>query len=124
LALEPENVGGVGSRVGLAVATNYVLFRAFDLSLSPMTALLLFAVLQIGGAPAATPGNLGVFHYPAVLVLVAYAVVLHAVALRPKIIAGVIIIGATRTPLVEPAWTALAAPGESAAVHRVWGGRV
>ena len=84
----------------LAVATNYVLFYAFDLRLSAAVALMLFVVLQIGTAPASTPGNVGVFHYLVVLVLmafgvdrgvaVAYAVVLHAVAYGPKIIAGAV----------------------------------
>ena len=76
--------------VVLAAATNYVLFLAFDLRLTPVHALLLFVVLQIGSVPVATPGNIGVFHYLILLVLtafgveqtvaVAYAVVLHAVA--------------------------------------------
>ena len=102
--------------VMLAASTNYVLFFAFDLSLSPTTALLLFVVLQIGGAPVSTPGNLGVFHYLVVLVLatlgvdrtvaVAYAVMLHAIAIGPKIIAGAIILGTRRTPVFEAVgWT-------------------
>jgi glycosyltransferase 2 family protein len=109
-------VGGLSMlAVALAAGTNYALFPAFDLSLSPMTAWLLFVVLQIGGAPAATPGNVGVFHYLTVLVLtaygvdrsaaLAYAIVLHAIAVGPKIIAGAIIMGTTRTPLPELAWT-------------------
>ena len=99
--------------VTLAAATNYVLFLAFDLPLPPTTALLVFVVLQIGGAPASTPGNLGVFHYLTVLVLtafgvdrtvaVAYAIVLHAVAVGPKIIAGAVMIGLASTSVFEPA---------------------
>lgn len=99
----------------LAAATNYVLFRAFDLPLSPETALLLFVALQIGSIPVSTPGNLGIFHYLVVLVLtafgvdrtvaIAYAIVLHAVALGPKILAGAVILGTTRTPVFQPgAW--------------------
>jgi len=91
--------------VVLASATNYVLFLAFDIRLSPAVALLLFVVLQIGVAPASTPGNLGVFHYLTVLALeafgvertvaVAYAIVLHAVATLPKIAAGALIAAAS-----------------------------
>jgi uncharacterized protein (TIRG00374 family) len=105
--------------VVLAVATNYVLFYAFDLQLSPLVALMLFVVLQIGVAPASTPGNVGVFHYLVVLVLmafgvdrgvaVAYAVVLHAVAYGPKIIAGAVFLATMdiavldRAPWKQPA---------------------
>ena len=113
----------LGARVGtlsvvivtLAAATNYAMFRAFDLSLPPTAAWLLFVVLQIGGAPASTPGHLGVFHYLTVLVLTIYdvdrdiaianAVALHAVAVGSKVIAGVVILVATRTPILEPAIT-------------------
>ena len=103
----------------LALATNYVLFYAFDLRLSPAVALMLFVVLQIGTAPASTPGNVGVFHYLVVLVLmafgvdrgvaVAYAVVLHAVAYGPKIIAGAVFLATMdiavldRAPWKQPA---------------------
>lgn len=97
--------------LSLAVGTNYLLFWAFDLRLPLMTALLLFVVLQIGGAPVSTPGNLGIFHYLVVLVLtatgvdrtaaVAYAIVLHAVALGPKIVAGALILAVVRTPALE-----------------------
>ena len=99
----------------LAAATNYVLFRAFDLPLSPQIALLLFIVLQIGSVPVSTPGNLGVYHYLVVLVLtafgvdrtvaIAYAIVLHAVALGSKILAGALILATTRTPVFDrSAW--------------------
>ncbi len=97
--------------VVLAAATNYALFFAFDLRLSPVIALLLFVVLQIGGAPVATPGNLGIFHLLTVLVLttfgadrsvaVAYAVVLHLVAVGTKIVAGGVILATTRTPMFD-----------------------
>jgi len=97
--------------VVLAAATNYALFFAFDLRLSPVIALLLFVVLQIGGAPVATPGNLGIFHLLTVLVLttfgadrtvaVAYAVVLHLVAVGTKILAGGLILATMKTPLFD-----------------------
>jgi uncharacterized protein (TIRG00374 family) len=99
--------------VVLAVATNYTLFHAFDLRLSPAPALMLFVVLQIGVAPASTPGNVGVFHYLVVLVLmafgvdrgvaVAYAVVLHAVAYGPKIIAGAFFLVTLDMPVLDRA---------------------
>jgi glycosyltransferase 2 family protein len=88
--------------VGLAASTNYLLFKAFGLDLPVSAAFLLLVVLQFGNAPVSTPGNLGVYHYLTVLVLsafsvdrpvaVAYAVVLYAVALAPKIILGTVII--------------------------------
>ena len=98
--------------VVLAAATNYALFKAFDLPLPPLVALLLFVTLQIGGTSVSTPGNLGVFHYLVVVVLgafgvdrttaVAYAVVLHLVAVGPKIIAGAAILAATRHRFLGP----------------------
>lgn len=91
-----------GLTVGLAASTNYLLFKAFGLDLSLSAALILLIVLQFGNAPVSTPGNLGVYHYLAVLVLsafsvdrqvaVAYAVVLYTVALGPKILLGAVII--------------------------------
>jgi hypothetical protein len=82
----------------LAASTNYLLFFAFDLRLPPLTALLLLLALQVGTAIAPVPGNLGVFHYVAVLVLtaygidrttaLAYALALYAVAILPKVAAG------------------------------------
>ena len=99
--------------VALAVATNYVLFSALGLALPPAIALMLFVVLQVGVAPASTPGNLGVFHYLVVLVLtgfdvdraaaVAYAVVLHAVAYGPKIVCGALIMAMRDTPVFDRA---------------------
>ena len=78
-------------------------------------------MLQVGVAPASTPGNLGVFHYLTVLVLtafgidrtaaIAYAIVLHGVTVGPKIIVGVIIVTATRSRVLPPTgWEPSAEP--------------
>jgi uncharacterized protein (TIRG00374 family) len=60
--------------VGLAAATNYVLFAGFGLVLPAAAALVLLVLLQLGTTIASVPGNLGVFHYMTVLVLTAYGV--------------------------------------------------
>jgi uncharacterized protein (TIRG00374 family) len=100
--------------VMLAAATNLALFRAFGIGLPPAIALLLFVVLQVGGAPVATPGNVGVVHLLTVVVLtafgvdrtaaLAYAVMLHLVAFVSKIVAGTLALAVNRTPL-PGGWT-------------------
>ena len=98
-----------------AAATNYALFLAFGLSLSPFVALFMFVVLQVGVAPASTPGNVGVFHYLVVLVLaasqvdrtiaMAYAIVLHAIVIVPRIVVGGVAFASASTPVFRPpAW--------------------
>ena len=82
----------------LAATTNYFLFQAFDLPLSPGAALLLLVALHIGIAPPSSPGRLGVFHAVAVLSLqafgvehslaLAYAVVLHLIVYLPQVVPG------------------------------------
>jgi len=82
----------------LAAATNYLLFLAFGLPLSFAAAAFLLVVLQVGVAPPSLPGKLGVFHYLAILGLsffgvtrttaLSYALVLYAVALLSKVLAG------------------------------------
>lgn len=82
----------------LSASTNYCLFLAFHLPLSPVAALFLLVVLQVGNAPPSLPGKLGVFHYLTVLALsyfsvdqnaaLSYAFVLYAVAILPKIVLG------------------------------------
>lgn len=91
---------------GLAASTNYFLFRAFDLPLSPVAALVLLVALQVGNSLISVPGNLGVFHAITVLVLtrfhaehqaaVAYAFVLYAIAIVPKIVLGAACLATTR----------------------------
>ncbi len=81
-----------------AAGTNYLLFRAFGLPLSFSAAAFLLVVLQVGVAPPSLPGKLGVFHYLALLGLsffgvprsaaLSYALVLYAVALLSKVVAG------------------------------------
>jgi uncharacterized protein (TIRG00374 family) len=87
-----------------AAAVNYLMFRAFHLALPASAALLLLVVLQVGNTAVSVPGNLGVFHYLTMLVLVgrgvprdvalAVAVALYAVALLTKIIVGLGILAA------------------------------
>ncbi|MCX6539166.1 MAG: lysylphosphatidylglycerol synthase transmembrane domain-containing protein [Acidobacteria bacterium] len=82
----------------LSVFTNYLLLLAFHIPVSPVAALLVLLVLQVGSAPVSTPGNLGVFQYLTVLALgvysvdrttaVAYSVVLYVIAYGPKLVLG------------------------------------
>lgn len=90
----------------LAASTNYFLFRAFDLALPATAALVLLVALQVGTSLVSVPGNLGVFHAITVLVLtrfqadhataVAYAIVLYAIAIVPKIVLGAICLSMAR----------------------------
>lgn len=85
-----------------AASVNYLLFRAFHFPLPASAALLLLVVLQIGNTAVSVPGNLGVFHYLTLLVLLsrgidrnaalAFAFVLYAVTLGPKVLLGVVIL--------------------------------
>jgi len=85
----------------MAASTNYLLFVAFGFALPAASAICLLVVLQVGNTAVSVPGNLGVFHYLTVLTLavygidreraLAYAIVLYAVALLPKIALGVLI---------------------------------
>lgn len=73
----------------LGALTNDLALRAMNLAVPWWTAVLLLAALQLGGKLPSSPGNIGVFHYIAVLVLtslgveqnaaLAYAVALHAI---------------------------------------------
>lgn len=92
--------------LALSAGTNYLLFRAFDLSLPPIAAVFLLVVLQVGDAPPSLPGKLGLFHYLTVLALsvfsversvaLSYALVLYAVALLSKIFLGAAILAWSR----------------------------
>ena len=84
----------------LGAATNGLVLRSLDLAVPWWTALLLLVALQLGGKLPSSPGNIGVFHYVAVLVLTtmgvdasaafAYAVLLHAVVfILPAIVGAV-----------------------------------
>jgi uncharacterized membrane protein YbhN (UPF0104 family) len=83
-----------------AAATNLLVLRAFALPVPTIAALVLLVVLQIGTAVVSVPGNVGVFHFLTVVTLAAWdiprpaavatAVVLHVVALGPKIVLGAI----------------------------------
>jgi hypothetical protein len=97
----------------LAASTNYLLFFAFDLRLSPVTAMVLLLSLQVGTTIAPAPGNLGVFHYVVVLVLtaygvdrttaLAYALALYAVAILPKVGVGGILLAFQYRWILGPA---------------------
>ena len=81
-----------------SASTNLLIFRAFDLAVPAIAALVLLAVLQAGTAIVSVPGNIGVFHYLTVLTLgawevpaslaLAVAIVLHAVSLGPRVLLG------------------------------------
>jgi uncharacterized protein (TIRG00374 family) len=58
----------------LAALSNFLMFRAFQLSLSVYVALLLLVVLMTGVAVPPLPGNLGVFPYLCQLVLSLFGV--------------------------------------------------
>ena len=82
----------------LTTLTNYLVFRAFGLTLSPHVALVLVVVLMSGVAVPPLPGNLGVFPYLCMLVLslfgvnretsLVYGVTLQMVAYLPVLVLG------------------------------------
>jgi uncharacterized membrane protein YbhN (UPF0104 family) len=82
----------------LAASTNYLLFRAFALNLSALAALVVLIALQVGTTVASVPGNLGVFQYVTVVVLVGYGVAradavayawgLYGLTVLPRILGG------------------------------------
>jgi len=91
--------------VSSSALTNYLTFLAFGWTLSPLAALFLFVLIQVGFVSPSLPGTIGLFHYLVVVGLatygvergpaLAYAWVLYAVALLPRVILGVLIL-ATR----------------------------
>jgi uncharacterized membrane protein YbhN (UPF0104 family) len=96
----------------LSWATNYVLFRAFDLHLPAASALLILVLLQVGTSPPSTPIHLGVFHALTLFALsasgvdsttgLAYATVLHAVIYLSKLGLGALALGAGGVRLRSP----------------------
>lgn len=82
----------------LGALTNDLALRAMHISLPWWTSLLLLVALQLGGKIPSSPGNIGVFHYIAILVLtslgveqsiaLAYAVALHAVVFIAPALVG------------------------------------
>jgi hypothetical protein len=78
--------------------TNFILFRAFGLSLPFFAAIFLLLVLQVGIAVPSIPGKLGVFQYLVILALSAfdvqkelalsYSLLLYAVGFGPHILFG------------------------------------
>ena len=90
-----------------SASTNYLVFRAFDLPVPAVAALVLLAVLQVGTAVVSIPGNVGVFQYLTILALAPWGVdqsralaaslVLHVVSLGPRVALGAIAAMAMRT---------------------------
>lgn len=80
-----------------SILTNYLVFGALGMALSPVAALFLAVVLRIGATPSG-PGRIGLFHYLVVVALsvfgvdrttaLSYSFVLYAVAVVPVLIAG------------------------------------
>ena len=75
-----------------------MVLRSLSIAAPWWTAALLLVALQLGGKLPSSPGNIGIFHYIAVLVLrelgveasvaFAYALVLHTVVFIIPAIAG------------------------------------
>lgn len=82
----------------LLIETYVVMFAAMKLSLPLSAAVLLTVTLLAGNLLVSVPGNLGVFHYLAMLVLVefgvdrntalAYAIAAYGVTVVPKVVLG------------------------------------
>jgi len=89
-----------------SITTNYLVFGAMRLPLSPVAALFLTIVLRIGVAPPSLPGRLGLFQYLVVLALamfgidrtaaLTYSFALYATAVVPVLITGVVSLFAFR----------------------------
>ncbi len=85
-----------------SVATNVLVFRAFEIDLGWSAALLLVVVLMSGVAVPPLPGNLGVFPYLCQLTLslfgvpaetgLVYGLVLQAVAYLPLVVLGLVLL--------------------------------
>jgi glycosyltransferase 2 family protein len=58
----------------LSALTNYLVFRALDLTLPLSAALLLLVVLHVGTSVPSSPGRVGVFQYLVILSLSMYSV--------------------------------------------------
>jgi hypothetical protein len=82
----------------LGTLTNYIMFRAFRLTVPPVGALVLMVALMSGIVIPTLPGNLGVFPYLSMLVLslfgverakgVAFGLALHGVVYLPLLVLG------------------------------------
>jgi uncharacterized membrane protein YbhN (UPF0104 family) len=79
---------------------NYFIFLALNLSLPPVSAFLLLAVLQVGGLVPSSPGKVGVFQLLCILTLalfsvdksigLTYGILLYLVAYGPPVFLGVL----------------------------------
>jgi hypothetical protein len=80
------------------VLTNFLLFKAFHITLSFWAALFVLLAVQVGNIPPSAPGKIGIFEYAVVLALsifhiskneaLSYGLMLHLVAFLPKIVLG------------------------------------
>ncbi len=87
-------------------ALNYTLLAAMRIRVPAVAALLLLVILQAGARLPSSPGNVGVFHYLAIVslelfgvahsVALSYAIVLHAFTFVIPSLAGALIL--IRTP--------------------------
>jgi uncharacterized protein (TIRG00374 family) len=92
--------------------TNALLFKAFDLQLSPFVALLLLVVLMSAVSAPRLPGNQGVLVYLSVLVLSLFGVgqetaLLYGISLQGVIYLPLIVLG-----LIALLWTSRSLPTE------------
>lgn len=95
-----------GAILFVSIMTNYLVFVAMRLPLSPVAALFLTIVLRIGVAPPSLPGRLGLFQYLVVLALAMFGIdrsaalscsfALYAIAVVPILIAGTVSLFAFR----------------------------
>jgi uncharacterized protein (TIRG00374 family) len=92
--------------------TNALLFRAFDLRLSPFVALLLLVVLMSAVSAPRLPGNQGVLVYLCVLVLSLFGVGQEAALLYGITLQGVIYLPLIVLGLIALLWTSRSLPTE------------
>lgn len=81
---------------GSAVLTNYLLFRALDLTVPPIAALLVLIVLHVGISLPSLPASVGIFEYLCILSLglfgveqnvgLSFGILLHVFILVPTVI--------------------------------------
>jgi uncharacterized membrane protein YbhN (UPF0104 family) len=86
----------------LGVVVNYLVLRALNLQLPPITSFLLLAVLLVGGFVPSSPGKLGVFQYLCIATLglfsvdksigLTYGILLYLVAYGAPIVLGIAVL--------------------------------
>lgn len=86
----------------LGVVVNYLVLRALNLQLPPITSFLLLAVLLVGGFVPSSPGKVGVFQYLCIATLglfsvdksigLTYGILLYLVAYGAPIVLGIAVL--------------------------------